>query len=88
MKLCVGSVDTESVCEENDPKKLELSKLFIGNAANGSTDLVDFVLDSEGLISGSTTCSEAANKSTAGETAVVELAGGEAKRSTLVCKNK
>lgn len=84
MKLCAGSVDTESVCEEKEPKKSELSKLFIGTAANGSTVWVDIVLDSEGLISGWTACSEAAKKSTAGETA--ELAGGEAKRSAFACK--
>lgn len=84
MKLCAGSVGTELVCEENEPKKSELSKLVIGTAAKGSTIWVGIVLDSWGLISGSTTCAETPKKSTAGETA--EVAGAEANKSTLLCR--
>ncbi|GJX58356.1 F-box domain containing protein [Tanacetum coccineum] len=54
----------------NEPKKSEVSKLFIGTAANGSTK---WMLDSAGFVSGATTCSGAAKKSTAGELAAAAV---------------
>lgn len=66
------------------PKGSESSKLVSGSAAKGSTMLGLVCVMFVGLISGSTTGSEAAKRSTV-EEAEEEMAGWDPKRSTSIC---
>ena len=63
------------------------SKLFSGTAANGSKMLAFGGSDFGAIVSGCTTGSVAAKRSTVGEVAGV-MAGWEANRSTCSCTNE
>lgn len=78
-----GSVDAELEWDVNAPKGSESSKLLSGTAAKGSTKLMFVGAAFVDLISGCTTGSEVAKRSTVGE--AEEMTGSEANRSTSFC---